>query len=70
MEEINRIKVVLVEQKRTSLWLAKELCVSTTTVSRWCTNSNQPDLYTIKRIAQLLNVDPRELLTGSVTINK
>lgn len=70
MEEINRLKVVLVEQKKTSLWLAKELGVSATTVSRWCTNSNQPDLYTLKRIAILLNVDPRELLTGSLNTTR
>lgn len=65
MENLNRLKVVLVEQKRTSVWLAEQLGVSVTTVSRWCTNTNQPDLYTLRQIAILLNVDMRDLLTGS-----
>lgn len=62
MTDINRIKVVLTEQKRTSLWLSKQLGVNRTTVSKWCTNSNQPDLHTLVRIAQLLNVDISSLL--------
>lgn len=62
MADINRIKVVLTEQKRTSLWLSQQLGVNRTTVSKWCTNSNQPDLHTLVRIAQLLNVDISSLL--------
>ena len=61
MEDINRIKVVLAEKKRTNKWLAEQLGVNPTTVSKWCTNSSQPDLGTILKIADLLEVDIREL---------
>ena len=63
MNELNRIKVVLVEQKKTGKWLAEQLGVSVTTTSRWCSNSAQPDLQTLSKIAQLLKVDTRDLLT-------
>lgn len=62
MNELNRIKVVLVEQKKTGKWLAEQLGVSTTTTSRWCSNSAQPDLQTLNKIAKLLKIDTRELL--------
>ena len=64
MEDINRLKLVLVEKKRTNKWLAEELGVNVTTVSKWCTNTNQPDLVTLTKIAYLLEVDVRELLVG------
>jgi len=62
MNELNRLKVVLVEQKKTGKWLAEQLGVSTTTTSRWCSNSAQPDLHTLNKIAQLLNVSIYELI--------
>lgn len=62
MEDLNRLKVVLVEKKKTSKWLAGELGKNPSTVSKWCTNVSQPDLYTLKRITQLLNVSLSELL--------
>ena len=62
MEEINRIKVVLVEKKRTSRWLAAQLGVIPSTVSKWCTNSSQPDIATVLKIADLLQVDIKELI--------
>lgn len=62
---LNRLKVVLCEKKRTSKWLAQQLGVNPTTVSKWCTNTTQPDLYTITKIADLLQVDKRELLQSS-----
>ncbi len=62
MAGLNRIKEVLTEQKRTGKWLAGELNKSTCTVSKWCTNTAQPDLYTIDQIANLLGVDRRDLL--------
>ncbi len=65
MEPLNRIKVVLVEQGKTGKWLAKQLGKSTCTVSKWCTNTSQPDLYTLNQIANILNVDKRDLLTAS-----
>ena len=61
MEDINRIKMVLFEKKKTARWLASEMGVTPSTVSKWCTNSSQPDLATILKIADLLEVDIREL---------
>ena len=60
-KEINRIKAVLAEVGKTNLWLAEQLGVNQTTVSKWC-NTCQPDLHTLSRIAELLNVSRRELL--------
>lgn len=65
MADLNRLKVVLVEQKKTGKWLADQLGKSTCTVSKWCSNTVQPDLQTLEHIAQLLNVDKRDLLTPS-----
>lgn len=65
MADLNRLKVVLVEHKKTGKWLADQLGKSTCTVSKWCSNTVQPDLQTLESIAQLLNVDKRELLTPS-----
>jgi len=65
MEQINRLKVVLVEQKRTGKWLAEALGKNEATVSRWCTNESQPSLETLLEIAKVLNVDIRELLISS-----
>lgn len=65
MNNINRIKVVLVEQQKTGKWLAQQLGKSTCTVSKWCSNTIQPDLATLDKIATILNVDIRELLTPS-----
>jgi transcriptional regulator with XRE-family HTH domain len=62
MKDINRIKVVLVEKKRTSKWLAGELGKDPATISKWCTNTTQPDLTTLSRVAQLLEVDISYLL--------
>ena len=64
MKDLNRLKVVLVEKKRTSKWLAEELGKNVATVSKWCTNTIQPDLPTLNRRAELLDVDPRELING------
>ena len=65
MERINRIKVVLAEKQRTNKWLAEKLGKDTSTVSKWCTNSSQPDIQTFLQIAEALEVDIRELLVGS-----
>ena len=62
MKQLNRIKVVLVEQNRTAKWLSEQIGKNTCSVSRWCTNTSQPDLETLFRIAEVLNVDVRELL--------
>jgi putative transcriptional regulator len=65
MKEINRLKVVLVEQKRTGKWLAEALGKNEATISRWCTNETQPSLDTLLEIAKVLNVDIKELLISS-----
>jgi len=65
MAKINRLKVVLVEKEKSGKWLADQLGKSTCTVSKWCSNTTQPDLQTLSKIAQLLNIDTRELLTPS-----
>jgi transcriptional regulator with XRE-family HTH domain len=59
---LNRIKIVLLENETTNLKLAEELGVSKTTVSKWCTNDNQPSVETLFRIAEILGVDVCELL--------
>ncbi len=59
---INRIKVVLVDKRKTNKWLAEQLGVAPTTVSKWCTNSAQPPLETIMHIARLLEVQVDDLL--------
>lgn len=68
MANLNRIKVVLVEQQKTGKWLAEQLGKSTCTVSKWCSNTIQPDLATLDKIATLLNVDIRELIAPSKCI--
>ena len=63
-KDLNRLKLVLVEEKKTGLWLAEQLGVSNTTVSKWCTNTSQPDLQTLAQISDLLRVNIRELLVS------
>lgn len=62
MANINRLKVVLVEQGKTGKWLSEQLGKSNCTVSKWCSNTVQPDLVTLDKIARLLNVDVKDLL--------
>lgn len=63
MENLNRLKIVLFEKNRTSKWLSIQLGVNPSTVSKWCTNSSQPDLNSLLKIADLLEADIRELIT-------
>lgn len=65
MKNINRLKIVLVEKKKTGKWLAEQLGKDPSTVSKWCTNVSQPDLITLSRIAELLNIDRRDLINKS-----
>lgn len=62
MQKINRIKVVLAEQNRTSKWLAEQLGRDQATISKWCTNTYQPSLEMLVKIAEHLNVDVRDLI--------
>lgn len=64
MANLNRIKVVLVEKGKTGKWLAEGIGKTPCTVSKWCSNSIQPDLKTLDRIAQLLNVNITELINN------
>ena len=60
--DLNRLKLILAEKKRTNKWLAEQLGCAPTTVSKWCTNSSQPSLEMIERIANLLDIDYTELI--------
>lgn len=60
-KDINRLKVVLAEKKRTNKWLAEQLGKDPTTISKWCTNTLQPNVETLVEIAKHLNVDIQEL---------
>ena len=62
MENLNRIKVVLVEQNRTGKWLAEQLQKNEATISRWCSNTSQPSLEMLVKIATVLNVEPKDLI--------
>mgnify|MGYP004586251889 FL=1 len=62
MENLNQLKLVLVKKKKTNKWLAEQLNVNQTTVSKWCTNTSQPDLATLKRISELLNANVSEII--------
>lgn len=62
MAKLNRIKAVLAEQEKTSKWLAEKVGKSACTVSKWCSNTVQPDLNTLDKIAKLLKVDAKDLL--------
>lgn len=60
--DINRLKVVLAEKKRTNKWLAEQLGKDQATVSKWCTNASQPSLEMLLKIAETLEVDIKDLL--------
>lgn len=66
---LNRLKVVLVEQNKTGKWLAKQLGKSTCSVSKWCQNTVQPDLQTLDKISRLLDVDIKDLLVSNKKSN-
>lgn len=60
-KDINRLKVVLAEKKRTNKWLAEQLGKDPATVSKWCTNTIQPNVETLVEIAKCLNVEIQDL---------
>lgn len=62
MADLNRIKAALAERGIKSKWLAKTLEKDPATVSKWCNNHSQPDLYTLAKIAEVLGVDIHELI--------
>ena len=63
--ELNRLKIVLVEKKRTGKWLAEVLKKNEATISRWCTNESQPSIETLFEIAKVLDIDVKNLLVNS-----
>lgn len=65
MKDLNRLRVFFVEQRKTGKWLAEQLDVSTTTVSRWSSNDSQPDIQTLNKIAKVLNVNLKDLLINN-----
>lgn len=66
IEKINRLKIVLVEQGKTGKWLAGQLGKNDATVSRWCSNTSQPSLEMLMKIASILNVDARRLINNGI----
>jgi putative transcriptional regulator len=63
--ELNRLKIMLVEKKRTGKWLSEKLKKNEATVSRWCTNESQPSIETLAEVAKALNVDIKDLLIST-----
>ena len=65
MENLNRLKAVLADAGKTNKWLAEQLGKDPVTISKWCTNTTQPDLQTLQKISDLLDVDIRDLLVSN-----
>ena len=65
MAKLNRLKAVLAEKEKTGIWLSQQLGKSNCTVSKWCSNTIQPDLVTLDKIAKLLNMDVKGLLNNT-----
>lgn len=70
MENLNRLKAVLADSGKTNKWLAEQLGRDSVTISKWCTNTTQPDLLTLSKISALLKVGIRELLVDNSLITK
>ena len=62
-KDLNRLKVILAEKKKSNLWLSKQLGCAPTTVSKWCTNSSQPPLESLMKITRLLDVEFKDLVS-------
>lgn len=67
-KDLNRLKVVLAEKRRTNKWLAQQLDKDPATVSKWCTNTAQPSLETLSEIADCLEVDVKDLLQSTLKV--
>lgn len=61
-KDLNRVKVILAERKKSNLWLSKQLGCAPTTVSKWCTNSSQPPLEMLMKMSKVLDVELKELV--------
>lgn len=60
--DVNRLKLVLVEKKRTGKWLAEQIGKDPSTVSKWCSNTTQPSLDILVHIAKVLDIDVKQLI--------
>ena len=65
-EKINRLKIVLVEQGKTGKWLAGQLGKNEATISRWCSNTSQPSLEMLMKIASILGVSAKDLINNGI----
>lgn len=73
MENLNRLKAVLADSGKTNKWLAEQLGKDPVTISKWCTNTTQPDLLTLSKILDLLQIGMRELIVnrnGNINITR
>lgn len=68
-KQLNRIKVVLADKQRTNKWLAEQLGKDKTTISKWCTNSSQPDLESLLKTAKLLEVEITDLVRDNIDLS-
>lgn len=66
MENLNRLKAVLADSGKTNKWLAEQLGKDPVTISKWCTNTTQPDLHTLSKISELLHVNIRDILVNQI----
>ena len=64
-KDLNRIKVVLVEQKKTAKWLVQQIGKDPATISKWCTNTSQPSLETLNKISEILEVKMSDLVKNN-----
>ena len=64
MENLNRLNAVLADSGKTNKWLAEQLGKDPVTISKWCTNTTQPDLLTLSKISDLLQIGMRELIVN------
>lgn len=61
-KDLNRLKIILAEKKKTNLWLSQQLGCAPTTISKWCTNSSQPPLEMLMKISKILDVELNDLV--------
>lgn len=70
MRDINRLKILLAEKKKTNKWLCEQLGVNPTTVSKWCTNSSQPSLEMVLKLMEVLDADINQIINLPETRKK
>lgn len=67
---MNRIKEVLEEKGIKQTWLAEQLGKSYNMVNGYVQNRQQPRLEVLYEIANILNIDAKELLKTNVEVYK